>query len=103
MAKTAGVLVAGEFVHKLDTPTRKFAAYVNGEYMETTAVSQARAFYQLKARYNKQHGFVTSGWVEVQWTTPRQLRPIMQPMAPAEGSEPEEKPVTKFPLFDLLE
>lgn len=65
MAKTKGY--GGlEFSFKKDTKTQKFAAIVGGDYMETTAVSEAQAKHALKARYNKKYGKQSWAYVEIE-------------------------------------
>ena len=97
MAKTVGKYIRGEFTHKVDTPTQKFAAHVNGEYMETTAVKESVAFHALKSRYNKKHGRIKSAYVKVEWVT---LKSNSKPQPAAEQTD--EEPVSRFPLFDYL-
>lgn len=80
---------------KRTTPTTKFAALVNGVYMETTAVSKAQAAVHLRLRYNKENGFQSHVFQKMEFTDVR--KPVVEPITLSNKlrKEPKEKKLTK--------
>lgn len=105
MAKTQGKHFPGKFSFKEETLTFKFAAFVNGEYKETTATSRGQADQALRARYRNENpncAYVKIEHAAVRIPKPQTGPPPARPII-REVAETTEQTVSIDYLFGLLD